>query len=430
MKTRPVFESYEEFVYSLNNAIYEAENGNVNALNNLLGGLIKEADSGRSSVKTQKDRLIAINELMSTMFTKDSASEIVDFATNISDYFASSEAGVKLNSAYLTKGSQFSYEYLVNGTARSKGEPELYDDGTLGTVTRQPSTESSRVSINTILYSIYLYNVSVLDSMVNKAEGAKEKTWKQGNYGVKAKSNFEFPFLTIKDPGKGEMLEVVPYTADTNNGNPGGEYGVQFPIFVIEKSPTDSKNLLDVSYYEEVIKPAGNDTEVKDKPFNSSGVDFFEENSVKIGEDGMAALKSIISQFNSISSIVVSGGASSKPTDYRKTNPLKTKDKELIGNEALAYERREAGITALGTLKKDGVEQLKNASITPGEAKVQSAAEESDPANQQVSFKISGRIKNVDGTTSAPVTITRTEDIYAQKVFLQAYYYTIGFNIA
>jgi hypothetical protein len=161
MKTRPVFESYEEFVYSLNNAIYEAENGNVNALNNFLGGLIKEADSGRSSVKNQKDDLIAINQLMSTMFTKDAASEIVGFAETISDYFASSEAGVKLNSAYLRRGSQFSYQYLVNGTARSKGEPELYDDGTLGSVTRQPSTESSRVSINTILYAPRLISPSI-----------------------------------------------------------------------------------------------------------------------------------------------------------------------------------------------------------------------------------------------------------------------------
>jgi len=174
--------------------------------------------------------------------------------------------------------------------------------------------------------------------------------------------------------------------------------------------------------YEEVLPPDPTEltVEVTDKPYNSSGVDFFEENDVAIGEDGMAALRSILSEFHSISKVVVNGGASSKPTS------------RAGGNEKLAKDRMAAGVAALNQMKKDGVTQLDKATISAGTATVQAAApSESDPKNQQVSFIISGTIRKIAETTDkTPVTIQKVDVKTAQKVTFRKNYFYCSFNIS
>jgi hypothetical protein len=91
----------------------------------------------------------------------------------------------------------------------------------------------------------------------------------------------------------------------------------------------------------------------------------------------------------------------------------------------------QAGINALNALKKAKVEQLKNAKIETGEAKVQDAApSESDPKNQQVSFIISGKIKNVSGTSNEPTIITKVNKIKADEATLTLQYLRFALNIA
>jgi hypothetical protein len=161
-------------------------------------------------------------------------------------------------------------------------------------------------------------------------------------------------------------------------------------------------------YFTEVIKPGGTEIAIKEKPYNSSGVDFFEENDVVISASGLSALKAMVSEFNKITEIKVNGSASSKPTSREG------------GNQQLAEDRRAAGIKELEDLKAAGVAQLKDAVILPGTATVQNdAPKDSDPAMQQVSFIVSGNARKSEVVDKAPVTITKVEDRKADKFFLQ-----------
>ena len=419
MKTRPVFESYEEFVYAIKNAIYEAETGegSIDALNKLLGGGLKMASDDLKKLKIIVDG-------MNTMMTSAAADEFKEWAQNISDYFSKGEEGVKPASGVVQYVETMnSFDWLVNGTVRVKGEPRMNDTGNgglYGTGFREDDS-SINTPISDILRGIFAYNLQVLSEIVDKAKSSgKEKTWKQCNGGKKGTGKFEgfSPFLSIDENSlKGDIIQVVPYK-DSIGGKSNIEYGFIFPVYTVYKISKGGGKALGTETYEEVIKPAGNSEEIIDKPYNSSGVDFFAENAVVIGEDGIAALKSIISEFNSITTIKVNGGASSKPTS------------RAGGNEQLAKDRQAAGIKALQDLQKAGVEQLKGAKIEAGEAKVQAATEESDPKNQQVSFIISGNIKTVTGTDNKETIIQTVENLKADRLSLRQYNISLLFNIA
>jgi hypothetical protein len=419
MKTRPVFESYEEFVYAIKNAIYEAETGegSIDALNKLLGGGLKMANTDLKNLKIIVDG-------MNTMMTTAAAEEFKEWAQNISDYFSKGEEGVKPSTGNVALVNTLdSFDWLVNGTVRVKGEPRMNDTGNgglYGTGFREDDT-SINTPISDILRGIFAYNLQVLSEIVDKAKSSgKEKTWKQSNGGKKGTGKFEgfSPFLSIDENSlKGDIIQVVPYTGAVG-GKSAYEYGFIFPVYTVYKISKGSGKALGTETYEEVIKPAGNSEEIIDKPYNSSGVDFFAENAVVIGKDGIAALKSIISEFNSITTIKVNGGASSKPTS------------RAGGNEQLAKDRQAAGIKALQDLQKAGVEQLKGTKIEAGEAKVQDAAEESDPKNQQVSFIISGNIKTVTGTDNKETIIRTVNNLKADRLQLRQYNIYLVFNIA
>lgn len=420
MKTKPVFESYEEFVYAIKNAIYEAETegGSIDSLNKLLGGGLK-MDSGNLT------QLKVIVDNMNTMMTKPAADEFKDFAQNISDYFNEGEEGIKAARGVISANDPLTgFNWLVNGTARVKGEPELSstkgNEGSLWSTGSRNDNSDYNTPISDILRGIFAYNLNILSMMVDAAKSSgKEKTWKQSNGGKKGTGDFKgfYPFLTIDEGSlKGDIIQVIPYTG-TYGSEGSSEYGWSFPVFTIIRIDKGVGSALGTETYEEVIKPAGNSLEVTDKPYNSSGVDFFAENAVVIGEDGIAALKSIISEFNSITTIKVNGGASSKPTS------------RAGGNEQLAKDRQAAGIKALQDLQKEDVEQLKGTKIEAGEAKVQDAAEESDPKNQQVSFIISGNIKTVTGTDAKETIIKKVNNLKADRLVLRKNVISLVFNI-
>jgi len=409
--TRPVFESYEEFVSAIKNAINESTEtgGSVDALNKLLGGGLKMNSENKADLKAIIDRL-------NTMMTPKAAEEFKEWAQNISNYFSSGEAGVKSGAASISGQDLMTpFNWLVNGTVRVKGQPTILDAGDIQGTGYREDDSSVNTPLSDILRGIFAYNLAIVSEMIDKNS---EKIWKDSNGGKKGKGDYKYPFLSIDEASlKGDIIQVIPYEGKTGSESD-REYGFVFPIYTVFRIDKGAGSALGTETYEEVIKPAGNDTLVTDKPYNSSGVDFFAENAVVIGEDGVAALKSIISEFNTITTIKVNGGASSKPTT------------RAGGNEQLAKDRQAAGIKALADLQKAGVEQLKGTKIEAGEAKVQDAAQESDPKNQQVSFIISGMIKNVSGETdNKEIIIKSIKNLKADKLIIVKNNFGILFDV-
>ena len=166
MRTKPVFESYEEFVSAIKNAINESTEtgGSIDALNKLLGGGFKLKGQDLTNLK-------AIVTNMNNMMTQDAASEIKEWAQNISDYFSSGEAGVKLKLGNIPNPDveMTKFKWLVNGTVRVKGEPSLNDEGEIyGTGSREDDS-SVNTPISDILRGIFAYNLAILSEMVDSA---------------------------------------------------------------------------------------------------------------------------------------------------------------------------------------------------------------------------------------------------------------------
>ena len=199
------------------------------------------------------------------------------------------------------------------------------------------------------------------------------------------------------------------------------KYGWQFPLYGLsEKAITKTGGeLIDASYYDKVVEPGGNEVAVEDKQYSAPPeASFFPADGVIISDSGKQALNLILSEFNSISTIVVHGGASSRPTT------------RAGGNEQLAKDRQAAGIAQLEALKKAKVKQLTNAVISKGTASVQTSDPEipSDPTKQQVSFTISGMIRQINVTPKKAVVIPVMETLKADKVTFTKYIFQLNVN--
>ena len=399
--------SFEEFLNEAYRIISEAEGeGSIDSLKKLLGG-------GLKFTTPSQDKLVKIIDSINSLGVSSAYSnEAEGFAQKITDFLNSTANGVNIKQGGVimkTNNVSKRFEWLVNGTVRVKGNPTLLESGALGSGTANDT--SVPYPLADVIKGLFLYNLGILNGQVGK----DTKVLKQeSNYGTKAKNKKDAAkYLTISEDSLGsDLIQIIPYAEETIDLGPVGEYGFVFPIFTIEAISKGQGKELSKDIYTEVIPPNPSESTepVTDLAYNSSAMDFFGENEVKIGEDGKAALNAILSEFHSISKIVVNGGASSKPTNY--------KSKSGEGNQALAKDRMNEGITVLTQLKTDGVAQLKNAVIAPGEAVVQSgAANDSDPKMQQVSFVISGSIRKIDDKGEAKeITIQKVDLKKADKV--------------
>jgi hypothetical protein len=394
--------SFEEFLNEAYQIISESEGeGSIDSLKKLLGGgLGFQGDSQGKLVKI----IDSINSLGVSSAYSDEAK---DFSQKITNFLSNTAIGVKIKQKGVIRGNANvgnKFKWLVNGTVRVKGNPALLESGALGTGTDDDT--SVPYPLADVIKGLFLYNLGILNGQVGK----DTKVLKQeSNFGTKAKNKAAAKYLTIdEDSLRTDLIQIIPYAEEKLTLGPAGEYGFVFPIFTIEDIEKGSGNELSKDIYTEVIPPNPSESteEVTDLPYNSSAMDFFGENEVVIGEDGKAALNAILSEFHSISKIVVNGGASSKPT------------KRAGGNEKLAQDRMIEGFTVLTQLQTDGVAQLKSAVIEKGKATVQSgAASESDPKNQQVSFVISGSIRRIDSKGEAKeITIQKVDLIKADVV--------------
>lgn len=401
--------SFNEFVNEAYKIITEAEGseGSIDALKKLLGGGLGFESAAQAQFVRVIDRINSLG--VSNVY----AEEAKDFAQTITDFLNSKESGIEIKQKGMTSDAVSvtnKFGWLVNGTVRVKGNPSMNDDGGLYGTNSGPTTEddsSIPYALADIIKGLFAYNLYILSSQA----GRGTKILKQeSNYGKKAKNKKDAPkYLTIdEDSLKTDLIQIIPYAEETVVASPVGEYGFAFPIYTIGAITKGAGKELSKDIYTEVIPPNPSESteEVTDLAYNSSAMDFFEENKVVIGEEGKASLNAILSEFHSISKIVVNGGASKKQTT------------RAGGNEALAKDRMKAGIAMLNQLKKDGVAQLKGATIAEGKAVVQSTADtESDPKMQQVSFVISGSIRKIDNKGEAKeITIQKVDLIKADRV--------------
>jgi len=388
---RPVFESFDEFIKFVYEAkVYEAETGYIGSLVDILTGGMKLKGSPRSSVE----------ELVSKSLDKyytDSVEKGKEMAESISKKVK--EAFDILNNDKIsTKGSVSAtslagtFNYLEAATVNAEGHADNNPDnsGLVLTTERLPLAELlARVNKHNLL--AFYTNVKKASEKTNKNDGDEfvnsgtEVSVKGFKKRADADANCKFIEIIVKSLGS-ETIQFTKYDVEEAVFvQPTGKYAWQFPIYAAFNIIPGGGNVVDSSIYDEVIQPAGSSVEVTDKEYNSSGINFFEENAVVISESGKKAINAILSQYNLINKITVNGGASSKATS------------RAGGNEKLAKDRQVAGIAILNELKKSGVAQLKSAAVTAGKAAVQAAAPtESDPKNQQVSFIISGKIKSTE----------------------------------
>ena len=431
---KPVFESFNEFI----KFIYEADQlnegettGYAGKLAGILTGGMKLKGQNKENTETLVTEYLNKYYNASVPGTKDIADTLIQ---DLSDAFETlnNTTLIRTTSGVVSKTIlPTTFEYLTDGVVKAEGHANLettyeyvgYENNTLKAGLIGNYTIGDRVDETQTLPLAYLlaavnaHNFNAFTELVYMATEQKEGDI-MVNYGDKAnlkgylKWSGESTGFFQMDP-KSLAGNIIQFTYYTPKGTAPG-WGWQFPIYVASKISFGGGSLVDASIYDEVIQPAGNSVEVSEKRYDAPPeAKFFAANDVTISDDGKASLNAILSTFNSIDKILVNGGASSSPTNREG------------GNEKLAKDRQAAGIALLNALKKSGVIQLAAAVIEGGTAKVQDAAEKSDPTNQQVSFLISGKIKSTEVVETKPVIIQNVETIKGDAVEFTEYVFNI-----
>ncbi len=457
MRTRPVFESFNDFVISLYNKINEAESnlGNVDALNELIGGKIKDFYGGSTNAQSSRDVLSYLisgdgetSVGLNGMVTEASGKRIVANAQSISSYLSNKKTVFGLNTDKsagddgesliisqkpLSKSGQ-EMNRIYSGTIKVSGNPET-QDGKTWTI----NTNEKTVPLSGLLTSIFEYNLYVYSSFLNSTAAKQTRKGEESLDSDTQVKKFQNLFRSevqdkllqldentlstdvkqVVEADYNLLLETGKASSDlgATMSDLDGSYQALIAGYYIDEFLPNRGGLLSLEYLKEIAPPTNKGTEVKGKVFTSQGTNFFGENKVVISEDGKASIAGIISRFNSISEIVVNGGASNKNTAREG------------GNEKLAADRRDAGIALLKELKTTAkVEQLLNATITPGTAKVQSDYEPSDAENQQVTFVITGVEKGNPAQTDKPVVIEKASEKNADQAIITRVVIGIGID--
>jgi hypothetical protein len=229
------------------------------------------------------------------------------------------------------------------------------------------------------------------------------------------------------------------------------EAGFYIPFYYIDpdfKIVDSTKNSIGVQDWVKVLPSAGTSTEVTDKEFSPDAESkFFESNKTVLSAKGKGEMRAFLSNFNKVTKIVVTGGASSFPTTYtspivekdaelkKKMGDLATKNNVLVNNLYLAYDRMLASYNFFTSLLKenpkpeqfDGLGEEDITYLTPedlvslkdkdGNFLVQRKDEEGDVKKQQTSFKMDGFIKNISGQADdKPVILKGQDKIFAKEI--------------
>ncbi len=403
-KNKFVFESFQDFVENILEKVSagqineeEAASMFVAEANLIIGdlGIKGEGKTACNDFFAQLTKQTSGTDKDSIYIAKEIKAELENAFDTLNEAQGGSEI-VKTKSGWKRDYVGGTYEYAFAGAAYFDNldmiDPKEANDGTFNSDTKYRS-------INKVLGAINWLNIRNFNVFPFPKDRPSMKDLR--------KDPIKKELVTIKDlSGKTieTVIELVPQQVADKDET---EYQVIFtiPLYSVAIFNAGKGEPLDETATTEVIKPAGTSIKITDKLHASTGMDFFEENAVKISAAGMGAIKAMLSEYNTIDKIVVNGGASSKPTS------------RAGGNEQLAKDRRAAGMKALEDLKKN-VPQLKNAQIVEGTAKVQSQAEESDPKMQQVSFMVSGSSKASEIVNNEAVTITTIDKKMGDQVRL------------
>ena len=470
--TRPVFESFTAFVNNLYemesqypgflNSLNEADTTYASPLLKLLKGTMKLPAQSATEVDTLVlqtfNKIFTDNSKVELFFGgtngKVEMENLIELLTEAFDLIRNSSGLATVPGSVTSSEIPTEYKYLQSGNVRGKDLPEVD-----GSSTPAMSTESLDVPLPVFLLTLNAHNLIALYNLITGAKKGKayvnagsEANFDQFNRMVKDGDNW-FNFLEIDTTSlDGELITLKPYVstyvkidaakikdeskeAKRNRMDAEREkeekeklselnkikYGWQFPLYGLsEKAITPlGGELIDASYYDKVIEPAGNDVFVEDQEYSAPPEStFFPADGVIISKTGIQALNLILSEFNSIKTIKVNGGASSSATT------------RAGGNEQLAKDRMAAGIAQLNLLKKNKVKQLENAVISEGTASVQTSDPKipSDPKKQQVTFTISGMIRTINVTPKKEVTIPTMETVKANSVKFTKYIFQLNLN--
>jgi len=447
--TRPVFESFGAFVNNLYemesqypgffNSLNEADTSYASPLLALLKGSMKLDQAGKDEVNTlitgTFNKIFTDSTggspLMAGQNGKDEIESIIGYLKEGLEALNNSSGLSTVPGSAVSSVVEPAYAYLQSGMVRGKDLPNL--DGSYNPTTEDGSTDPS---LAMFLATINGHNLLALYNNITDAKKRKgivnagsEADLDQYNRMIKDKNYGASTFLEIDANSLNDQLILLkPYMSTYSKGkvkNDPIKYGWQFPLYGIPDIEGQSAitkgggDLVDASYYDKVIEPGGNEVSVENKQYSAPPeATFFPENGVEISASGKQALNVILSEFNSISTIIVHGGASSKPTTRSG------------GNEQLAKDRMKAGIVQLTALQKAGVKQLKDTKFLEGTASVQTSNPDiaSDPTKQQVSFTISGMIRQINVTPKPAVVIPTMETLKADSVRFTKYILQLNVN--
>lgn len=426
--TRPVFESFEEFVNFMSESIegdydsdYLMEGENDPGGSSKFLAFINSFDGLYKSKLAKKD-LKSFNDYFKT-FISDSDSEILSgYLSDLTNFLGNPKDNKIVDYAeYITddpkddsvKGfSGGKYPYMVYGTCKCTGFPIFSGSGESEKIEINKNA-NARFALNEVLIGIFKNNMKALSETV---KGGEKTVREMANGGKRGKGGLAEKLIGIKNT-EDEIIIAEPYTTiDSQETISGGkaknvtgfgvhkfsgdkrkrlkgiEYIINIPVYYLDSTYgtngiKDSTNAIGEEEFVRVLPAAGSSVEVTDKPFSPNPESkFFESNKVELTESGKTEMRAFISSFNKITKIVVTGGASSFSTSYtspivekdaelkKKMIELANKSKVLVNNLYLAYDRMTASYDFFMSVKKDeetdqlkGIEDSNIIKLTPEE---------------------------------------------------------------
>ena len=348
-----------------------------------------------------------------------------------------SDKGVKIKGS-LRAGTNGVYKYLKDGYVKAKNYPSYSkSEGDIGGLSTVGDTVKS-IPLRDLLRTIFEYNITIVSDALYYVEGDDKKD--KDNAKALEKYSVSGPESIFKE-GKDLLEENKPLiisaesfgktvldvvTMDKGPGSTFGDYyyTLCLPMYYVNSTGgivPGGGQPAGVDSYVDVVPPTSSSKPEETYTFTSAdygdevGKGFFGNNDTTISAEGMAEIRSLISKFNKISKIEVSGSASNLPTNREGKN------------QKLAEDRRAAGITAIEAIQEEkGAEQIVGAEVVEGTATVQPGGEAANPKMRNVTFKVTGELKSSEPTPTAtedkPATITKISEKKFDSVAITSQY--------
>jgi hypothetical protein len=437
-RTRPVFESFGAFVDSLNLAIFEdvaPEGGNVDDLNQTIATVLKEGPP--------RETLKNIVNLLNGYMTPESAEIIVKKGKRIEEKASLSDKGVKIKGILKNSPNIGTYKYLKDGYVKAKNYP-TYSKSEGDTTGSTTGDTVKSIPLRDLLRTIFEYNIKIVSNGLDYVDGDKkvkenekaiepyslggpESVYKAGKFTVEENK----PLVISKESFGKTVLEVITLDSAPELNYGDYYYTLCLPMYYVNSTGgivPGGGAPAGVDSYIDVVPPTSSSKPEETYTFTSAdygdevGKGFFGDNDTTISEEGMAEIRSLISKFNKISKIEISGSASNLSTTREG------------GNQKLAEDRRAAGITAIEAIQEEkGAEQIVGAEVVEGTATVQPGGEAANPKMRNVTFKVTGELKSSEPTPTAtedkPATITKITEKKFDSVAItsQILVFQVGF---